>query len=252
MIRIFPDLHVTESRRAQQPPRQQCRGPGRFGQRRPGWGGASSPTRGVNAAEVEDRAEDYEDEQPQDDWLDDGFEGQEHEVNEVEVSEIQGFVRHELEALATDLEDSTVDLPDEDTAALEEAALQVSQFSEALEIIRDARGRIKGRAGGKGGKGKGRGKTAGRPLSIAGSDGQRGGKGKELAEKLRRRKLSSRLARPAGFVGTGQETLSASPSGLRRSRRLARSRTRPTTRCPSSATWPPSPGRHSGTRWSSE
>ncbi|CAK0842458.1 unnamed protein product, partial [Prorocentrum cordatum] len=132
----------------------------RFGQRRPGPAVSGSSIRGVNATEIEGQAEDRGDEQQEDDDYADGFEEHEHEVKEVDVSEIQRFARRELEALATELEDSTLDLPPEDSAALEEAAPQISHFTEALEVIRDARGRIQGRAGG-GGKAKG--KDRGKP-----------------------------------------------------------------------------------------
>ena len=108
---------------------------------------------------------------------------EENEVNEVEVAEIQGFVRQELEALATDLDQSAEEVSPEEMATLGEAALQARQFSEALEVIRDARGRIMGRAGGKS-KGKGRGKTSGRPASSS-RPTTATGKGKEFADRLR-------------------------------------------------------------------
>ena len=120
----------------------------------------------------------------------DGYEEDDHEVNEVEVSEIQGFVRDELEALATELEDAEIDLPPEQTAALEEAALQVSQLPEALEVIRGARGQIKGHDGKR--KGKGRGKPGGRRPPTPGRGAPHpGGQGRELAERLKQRKLRS-------------------------------------------------------------
>ena len=43
----------------------------------------------------------------------------------MEVSDLQGFARQELEARATELEEAKGDLAPDRTAALEEAALQV-------------------------------------------------------------------------------------------------------------------------------
>ena len=192
VIRIFPDLHTTEQRRPAMPPRpqqQQRFQPGRF-QRRPPYGGkgGSSGSRGVNATEHEDAYDEGDEQEPEQGYEHD--EDEDHEVNEVQVSEIQGFVRDELEALATELEEAEIDLPAEQTAALEEAALQVSQLPEALEVIRDARGRIKGNDGK--GKGKGRGKPGGRRPPTPGRGAQYpGGKGRELAERLKQRKLKS-------------------------------------------------------------
>ena len=110
-----------------------------------------------------------------DDQYDEGEDAS--EINEVQVSDVQGFVRNELEALATEIEESQVDLPAEQTTALEEAALQVSQLPEALEVIRDARGRL---GKGKGGRGKdrdGRGRSQGtQPPPRPSAGGARSGK----------------------------------------------------------------------------
>ncbi|CAK0899794.1 unnamed protein product, partial [Prorocentrum cordatum] len=182
-IWIFPDLQITEARRSlPQRPHQQ-RGHRWFP------AGSGSGARGVNATEHEelhggDDQEFCDELGEYDKYGEDG-----HEVNEVKISEIQGFVRQELEALTTELEDAEVDLSADQTAALEEAALQVSQLPEALGVVRDARGRIQERDGGGKSTGKSRGRSAGRGAAGPGRGPQGGsGKGRELAEKLKQRK----------------------------------------------------------------
>ncbi|CAK0841034.1 unnamed protein product, partial [Prorocentrum cordatum] len=141
VARLFPNLHVNEPRRLPPP------------------GFLRDEVATVDSStEVDSKAEGQGDDEECDEA---------NEVNADQVSDVQGFVRHELEALAAEIEESQIDLPTEQTTALEEAALQESQLPEAVEIIRDAREKLSR----KGGRGKGR--------------------GRDLADKLKERKKKS-------------------------------------------------------------
>ena len=122
-------------------------GPGAADPRR---AGAPSSSRSARVAEHETEHEpEEEDQRPEQGGYDGADDLPEDEANEVDVSDLQGIARQELEAPATELEEVEGNLAPDQTAALEEAALQVSQMPEALEVIRGARGQIQGKRGGK-------------------------------------------------------------------------------------------------------
>ena len=103
-------------------------------------------------------------EAPEDEWQ------EEEEAAEVNVSDLRNILQDELNGFASDLGasgDGVEEYLDPTVAAdLERACAQVSDASEALQMIRDVRAGLKGRGKGKGkSKGKSEGKSGGRSSS---------------------------------------------------------------------------------------
>lgn len=118
---------------------------------------------------------------------------------------MQSLIHDELEARAAELDDTNGELPPNDDATLEDAALRLAPIPEALEAVRDARRQlVRGRASGQGQGPEGKGKSRGRaPARTAG-----GGGGRALASKIRNKKghWAGDPERPAG---NGRDALAA-------------------------------------------
>ncbi|CAE8585764.1 unnamed protein product [Polarella glacialis] len=165
-IQYFPDIHTTETRRSLDQQQQFTPGPSTFGpnrfprDNRGRWKpyrcfrprttfetGLDEPWADVVDSDAGDEVEPVES----------PSEGSE----ELDQADFQNVLRAELEAFATELDCNAADLFDPDELAqAEAAAASLADASEALAILRDARGRIRGK-----GKGKGKGKGRFRPRS---------------------------------------------------------------------------------------
>ncbi|CAE8625872.1 unnamed protein product [Polarella glacialis] len=77
---------------------------------------------------------------------------------DVDPADLQGVIRQELDALATEIEATGIDLTDLEAGSVESAASTLAAISDAFATVRDVRSRLKGK-----GKGKGKGKKSNLP-----------------------------------------------------------------------------------------
>ncbi|CAE8601098.1 unnamed protein product [Polarella glacialis] len=166
-IQYFPDIHTTETRRSLDQQQQFTPGPSTFGPSRLPRDnrGRWKPYRRFRPRTTFETGLD----EPWADVVDSdaGDEGEPVESpsegsEELDQADFQNVLRTELEAFAAELDCNAADLFDPDELAqAEAAAASLADASEALAILRDARGRIRGK-----GKGKGKGKGRFRPRSF--------------------------------------------------------------------------------------
>ena len=131
LVRFFPALHLREARRPPQPPPRSTSS--RFSGRSSAASSSYSRARGVHVAEHEEAQEDQESEEEE-------GEEDESQSGEVLLTDLQGALRGELNDLVNEMEAAgDGDLPEELAGKLETACATLSDASEALQTVREAR-----------------------------------------------------------------------------------------------------------------